>query len=156
MFFLLQMYSTLCMPTKIINQIIFYWWWFFHFGTRKKFSSRSQTCHWNAFHNKHKSNCLTLIPLCLKSITKLPPNGYWIKRATTTPPPEQHFGGSGGRGCFLFSPEDLLNKNVTHKLSSNHIENDVSIENSWNKKFARHIFFFENILFRMSRSYFRS
>jgi hypothetical protein len=33
----------------------------------------------------------------------------------TTSPPAQPSGGSGGGGCFLYSLEDLLNKNVSYR-----------------------------------------
>jgi hypothetical protein len=36
------------------------------------------------------------------------------QRATTTSPTAQPSGGSGGGGCFLYSLEDLLNKNVSY------------------------------------------
>jgi hypothetical protein len=38
----------------------------------------------------------------------------WLKRATTTPPPAEPCGGRGKGGCYLYGPEDLLNKNVSY------------------------------------------
>jgi hypothetical protein len=37
-----------------------------------------------------------------------------MKRSTSPPPPAQPCGWAGG--CFLWSPEDLLNKNVSYTL----------------------------------------
>jgi hypothetical protein len=38
----------------------------------------------------------------------------WLKRATTTPPPAQPCWGEGEEGCYVFGPEDLLDKNVSY------------------------------------------
>jgi hypothetical protein len=46
-------------------------------------------------------------------------------------------GGGGGEGCFLCSPEDLLNKNMSCAYihyHQKHIENDICIANRRNKK----------------------
>jgi hypothetical protein len=37
-----------------------------------------------------------------------------MERSTYPPPPAQPCGGEGAGGCFLWSPEDLLNKNVSY------------------------------------------
>jgi hypothetical protein len=37
----------------------------------------------------------------------------WLKRATTTPPTAQPCEGEVEVGCYLYSPEDLLYKNVS-------------------------------------------
>jgi hypothetical protein len=58
------------------------------------------------------------------------------KKTTTTSPPAQPCGGMGGGGCYLYDPEDLLNKN--RELHLNYyqklIEIDVYNGNPLNKK----------------------
>jgi hypothetical protein len=57
------------------------------------------------------------------------------EKATTTPPPAQPWEGEGGGGCYLYGPEDLLNKNVLHlNYHQKLIEKDVYGGNPLHKK----------------------
>jgi hypothetical protein len=71
-----------------------------------------------------------------------------MKRSTSPPHPAQPCEGEGKGGCFLWNPEDLLNKKMGVTVHLNyhqkHIENYIFLKTSETNKFLK--IFFEAFL----------